>query len=297
MSLLTFSRSNRIRSFANRAPRWPFVLNEDSPQAQNLTARWPIAVGGVFGLDVSLYNFPNLTKTNGIVIQPNPFGGYGASFTDTSSELDSGSVDAPLRIGAGTNDFSVFVWGTTTESGRRVIFSTRFGATDGFRLYKFDGSTLELQLDDGDTATSFNSATDLIVDDGLPHLWGVTVSRSSVATFYEDGIAHGTADITARNGDLIGDAGENIIRLGKNPGNTTQTWDNGGGGMLWDVRVYNWVVPNVVAHAMFDPTTRWDLDYELGRIKYYFLPSVADSFDVAQMLSPTPRWDNRMRFY
>jgi len=28
-----------------------------------------------------------------------------------------------------------------------------------------------------------------------------------------------------------------------------------------------------------------------------FLPSVADSFDVAQMLSPTPRWDNRMRFY
>ncbi len=271
---------SRQRRSGLEAPRWPFTLNRDSPQAQGLTAWWPIisGSGGSYVPDSSLYNFSALVASSGIVIQPNPFGGFGASFTTVSTSLSSGSTDAPLHIGAGTNDFSVFAWGTTTDSGRRVIFSTREGGTDGYRLYKFDGSTLELQLDDGSN-TSYNSATDLIVDDGFPHLWGVTADRSADATFYEDGVVHGTANISARNGNLIGSAGENEVSVGQNPGSSTQGWDNGGGGMLWDVRVYNRVVPSAVAHAMYDPSTRWDLYYELGRVSYFFVPAAAGISD------------------
>lgn len=256
----------------HHAPKVPFKINQDSSQARGLVAWWPmVRDDGKIRLQDFKAHFTPMSVADGATIDLTPFGGFGLKFNGTDDSANSGGTAPSIAITRGTNDFSIFLWGTTTDSSRRVMVSTRIGAADGYRFYKNDGTKLELQLDDG-VASSVNSATTMIIDDGLPHIWGVTADRAALATFYEDGITHGTADISARSGDLR-DASTNRLFFGKNKDATTQTWDNGGGGLLWDIRIYDYVVPESICHDMF--VNRWDLYEEIGRQRYHFLSVAA----------------------
>ncbi len=102
----------------------------------------------------------------------------------------------PLNILVG--DFTLEMGIKTTDTAG-VIFGKRNGAGNGWRVETIAGPQIQLSIDDG-TAVSGSQSTNLT--DAYHHIM-IVGDRSGNATFYLDGAADGTFDISGSAGTLI----------------------------------------------------------------------------------------------
>lgn len=287
MSLLTFDRSNRRRSFANRAPRWPFALNKDSPQASGLKKLFVAdEVGGFRELVTGELETANTSDGPRVIPSVNAIG---TGFNDNSQ-----NVQFPTQpVLTGVEEFSIHAIVDLVSSSNSSWICGQY-ETEAFAQVQlfYDSSTNEwrTRLDtsgaDGRAVFSFGSPV-LNQVTFLDIVWGT----DDVLRAYENGIEQGS-DNTASG--VSRDDTTEPFHIGFKPlGTATQSFN----GAILQIGLYDRARSASEIWASYAPSTRWDLYYELGRVSYLFLPSAVDTFDTALLGSSSPRWDRKVRVY
>lgn len=118
--------------------------------------------------------------------------GTGYAQVSASPSLEMGLGDLSITVAARIDDIPASYAGLVSKGGR-------IPETKGYSLqYLKDNGRLYSVIGDGSTSRVYlYSAGDLGLDDGQLHVLTVTLDRDSVATFYVDGVAVGTDDMSA----------------------------------------------------------------------------------------------------
>ncbi len=260
-------------------PRWPFTINRDSPQAQGLLAWWPFQPANAGTLyDLSL--FPN----NGNIVTATPESDIemlvGLNFDGAADyvSIPSNSAFKPAHIHsmawfrpASTSDAFATVFAQPYDT--EVTWNNPFNTWNILRAGSTEGVQWRKTTDDGGTprTDALNSNGNGFVNGVLAHsgmTWNGDILRG-----YINGIEDNTFD-SPFDGDLDYDSSNPNLMIGQ------QSTDAPGsfyGGEIFETRIYDLdtATPEVLLESLvFDPKTRWDLYYELGRVFYSF-PAVA----------------------
>lgn len=250
----------------NRAPDYVkngnYAVNKDSPQARGLKMWVPAHrkdirdhVGGKL-----------LTVGSGTLLSPR--GGVGrlvwqAPGSATLAVVE-GSADGDLDP-AVADPFSVSIW-ADIESGDDGTLISKAGNTAVNRQFQIwvDSASTKLKVHGSDV--SFISD----IHGAGPTLVSFTKSGAVEANDvgqYLNGLLDQTSTAggnTTNNADVL------IGARRATEGNTGSGFELGAGSAVWDARIYNVELTAAEIWHQFDPATRWDLYYELGRVLYFF---------------------------
>jgi hypothetical protein len=239
----------RVRRFSragNYAPREPFTLNRDSPTAQGLVGWWPL-----FGTPYDRGPY----KLGGSV------GGSGATWPST----DLG------QIGFRTNGTAnILVPHNPILNGDYILVSmwvNRIAAVNDAGLFAKGGSTTRQywlwDKGDGTLDAEWDKVALAAFSPGyvagqMNHL--VAWYDGAAFRCWVNGVEKSNQSLAT--GPILTDTGD--LYIGRLPsfGITNAIYQ--------DVRVYSGVYGETMAYALYNPSTRWDLYYELGRRIYSF---------------------------
>lgn len=275
--------TSRTRRRYERPPEGPFAVNYDSPLAVGLVAWWPLNRPGRTAFNVvgqrSLYDL-ELTGTLAQVGGPDG----GLAYTCSSSQyfqLPDGTVPAttvPLTLGCWFNP-------NATNVTYCLMSLVSGGGYDGYMLQADGGS-----LYGGVFVLARVPGTSVATSGGAfaarrwQHALGVFASSSS-RTAYLNG-SPGATNTDAGSAPTADRFSLGIDGLGGTYGNPLA-------GLLADCCVWSRALSDAEARRLYDPGTRWELYYPLGRRTYSFaLPAAAPSaayFPVRRRFRPLLR--------
>lgn len=252
--------TSRTRTLYERPPQGPWCPNLGSLQAVGLRAWWPLGEGaGATAFDETVGTARNLSFVNGPAwAGAGPgVGGNAVKFVSASSQYlllssavltavpvtlacwfrtdNTGAIQCPLALdlttGVNNNQF-------------RLLFSTVFQASAQA------------------TATTGTAQSAAAVQaDRWHHGCGVFAAANSRAAFL-DGRDKGT------NTTSVTPSGINSAQVGTRFSAGART--NYMSGLIADARVYNRALSDAEVYALYDPRSRWELYYPLGRRTYSF---------------------------
>lgn len=246
-------------------PRWPFACNLDSPQCQGLIAWLPMSAGGGntipdlslrkllgerHGITSAAYTFKPgpgageigaYASTSEIDLEENQFGRTDITWPNKISYVTRGYLTdisnhnpGGIRSGVYATAQDVLIWRGSTNAGRAEI---RIGGTK-----VLDGTS------DPRTPVDIESVT----------VWGYDTGRY---LFFTNGQFNtGTHSLTPA-GDIFKFWGTQSDPLVEYPL-----------GWIYEIRVYDRLLSVAECWQLYDPPTKYDLYYELGR-RTYFIPS------------------------
>lgn len=177
-----------------------------------------------------------------------------------------------------TNAWSGFAWiKTSSNSENGIITNWAIGVTPGWQFgmsYPVAGKLfLYIANTSGASARSQRGST--TVSDGAWHHVGWTyngANSSGGIKLYVDGKPETLVNVVDTDPGVLVDSALNIgIRGGSS---------DPFAGIIEDVRLYRGVVSDSVIATMYAPSTRWQLNYQLSRAKW-FLGTAGVAFDAA----------------
>jgi hypothetical protein len=135
-------------------------------------------------------------------------------------------------LNVGTADFTMSAWfKNSSGSSTRWIYGKGLTANVGYGMFISGNQKIALYIKDSGGMLEVNNNT--TVNDGLWHHIAISVARSGSAVFYLDGKNDGTANVSARSGNLNSSA---VARIGERPSSTGEPYI----GLIDDVRIYNY---------------------------------------------------------
>lgn len=232
-----------------RPAQWPFAVNRGSAQARGLLL-WvpvvgtiPVALDMVDGLRGS-----TLLAPLGV---PDP-GVQAANFTNNAVQrspiVGSGTITPPT--------VSWSVWARPLAANTDIMVGKRSGAA--FHHLAMVSTGIVRVTVPVPASTDLDGTSS--IRDGKAHLVGASYNGARLRIIV-DGKEYAAMDLTG----AISYTGEYWTL-----GGWHNTSSNPFTGQLWDFRVYNRYLTNDDWRQMYEPATRWDLYYELGRRQYYF---------------------------
>ena len=236
--------SNVIKPYRGaRPPDWPFALNCGSNQARGLIAWYPMGLrGGSTVYDMSGRN-KNLAATNG------PTWTDGLRFAAGSSqyaEINEGLLTSvPVTLVSWLKVYS-------DVAGEAVCLVSSNDNANWFSILL--GSAEAFLQCNGSAFAQIQAGT---VVHGRWHLVCGVFAATNSRTLYLDGVQVGATETT--NSTQSGINRFAIGGLRRNPP------DNYFTGYIGDTRIYNRALSDAEVYALFDPATRYDLYWELGR--------------------------------
>ena len=264
-------------------PRWPLVLNLDSPQAEALVVAYPfVPRGGGVLRDLGPNRFHGtLTNMNPDVDWvPSIHGEHALDFDGSDDHIiltTLGDLGSNLADGV-TGSF----WIKTTDTSQGWVFGTR-NPSDGVRLdmrintdpVTAANVTGEIQLfsQDEDTVQLFGGVnSDTGITDGFWHniVFTIHFSTNTIQVFV-DGVSQAIVyDLQNTPSNFVNWTRNQFIG-GFNDGGAPLTPLTG---QLESFQFNNTILPEPTLKSFFYLPTRWGLYYELGRV-FYSVPAAA----------------------
>lgn len=262
--------SSRTRGLYERPPESAFVLNEASDQAQGLVAFWPLSVGKGRYLDFSKKQLYPLTMNGAVGRKPVQDGDFAYSNTGSTSnflEIASTSVasGAPLTYSCWFNPVSASV-------AYNLVVCCKSDDGGGGNYYSMVATN--------STAGRIAAAT----ADGS----GESFAESSAG--YSAGVpGHGVAvfaSATSRaaycNGGNVGTNATSRTGAGMNRTNVAMQRNNLGSfaplnGSIWWACIWNIAQTAGMVARLYDPKSRYELAYFLGRWSISFATTAMTS--------------------
>lgn len=257
-----------------RVPRWPFQRNKDSQQARGLVGWWPMQpIGAAPGtaspvIDHSI-NHNRGTLDAGIPgYTTTQFGGSGVYFGDdgTGSRGIILSNLNPLL----TSSVTVCCWVYRTGPLNNQHVISRHPA---WFLAGNSGAPNNLRF-----GLSTGTQTSIGIVSVASKTWALFSGRYDGANIaiFKNGISQAS---TTKTGVM---SSSGSMRIGGYWNSDSFEWP----GVLFDARIYNRALTNNEIWSIYDPATRWDLYYELGRKTYHFLaPSTISGRIMSSLVS------------
>lgn len=259
-----------IATGGNHAPKPPFVLNKDSPQAQGLVGWYPLAGGPA--RDFSGYGRHQTAQTGTQTDAPGPYGNIVKDFAD-----DGEITTAHVGQLDGVANATLCCWAVWQDTrGAYDHFLAHYGSdTNRFTLMIGGpgvGDTANTALNVGNGSNTFTYASNDIPNQNEAYFIaaafdGAQATADDRANIYTNAVLQGKT-VSGTLPTALG-THSGAFTLGTDPGNATRDH----GGLIWDTRIYNRTLSAAEIWALYEPSSRWDLYYELGRV-LYFLPPV-----------------------
>lgn len=247
-------------------PRWPFELNKDSPQAQDLVFWWT-PYGNLFR---SHTINPDLGVTPSSAVSPtfstHANGGLAGSWTDaTLAEIDFGDETRYDLAEA----ITLAAWGIITDKSQiRVIISKGLGgaSTHAWDLKYHNGvDKFRASLRDASAQTNFDTSVSPTLD--VPfHIAVHWDNISDTGQMYLNGSASGSSG--SRAGPLQTNT-KNLWIAGLDD-TLTERNKNEWAGELWDIRAYSVKKISSEIQELYSPGSRYDLYWEKSQRTYLF---------------------------
>lgn len=252
--------TSRTRAQARRPPDGPVCLNTDSPQAVGLVAFWPL-----HGRSAQAYRdyagrgaFP-LTEVGTMPVLPGPGEAWATSNTAVTTNYLTvtglPATAAPFTVG-------LWFYATSTTTDQALWSATDSGGNQLFIVWAgLTTAALSASVNANSSMVSATSGAVFAVNTWT-HGCAVFASSTSRAAYLNGG-NKGT-ETTSRT-----PTGIDRCHLG--------TYEAGGSfntplnGRLSHVCVWNVAKSDQDVVEMYDPATRWELYYTLGK-RVYFLP-------------------------
>ncbi len=247
-----------------QAPKWPFTINMESPQAKGLAAWWPLTDGAVAKpIELAGNSVFEATIGSGLTSTHNTFG-LGLAFTGSqglrytqSPQLKN--IENNTGLGQGV---SMTAWVKTNSSHQGSIVGRNAGAGQKDGPWFIIQVAQSLQVFNG--ASGVQSDTDIYAVNTW-NLVGFTHEQKAtdLVTWYVNGAIAGATDELV----LVLTASTDPWYIGVDP--------RDGAGInldadIFDIRVYNRVLTPQEMLAAYVPDTRWDLYEELGQRIFSF---------------------------
>lgn len=249
----------------SHAPRWPFVLNKDSLQAQGLVGWWPMI--GDTASRIRNHALPGGHNLSGeVAIHPTPtvFGSLGLDFLGSVATSDDGAIlsSFPLTLTVWMWPRSVSIEHVAINIVNSAVGNQVLGAIDLAGSVGGDPMRAFVR----NTAFRAASTSNAFLLNTPNFLFGSFNSSGHKRAILNGDVGNAGSETTNEtaptvNRTAIGEMGDST------PGGSADA-------ILWDLRVYNRDLPDALAVHMYDPSTRWDLYYETGRVSYFFVPAV-----------------------
>jgi hypothetical protein len=247
--------TSRSRRLYQRPPAGPYSLNKESPQTRGLVAWWPLGEGNLAGYqDYVQDSFP-FTPT-GCTIGTGP-GGLAPSFGAATDRLQvEAAPSSVLPLSMAAWFFPTAVPATVTSS----LVCVQSTAADTY---------LTMGLSTTPNAVGFSSVAATVVSavgaKAVPlnvwsHMVAVFTSTTLRAVFF-NGSDKGT--------NATSSAPTALTRTTVGLKNTTAT-ARPHTGRIADVRIWNVALTDDEVWDLYDPQTRWDLYYPIGKKTFSF---------------------------
>ena len=247
-------------------------MNKDDEQAQGILAWYPFGTGidpitGMAGRDYSgNNNHLTVVDLGTPVAGIHKHGGFGVDMTSSNTEIHEDSI-----FGASAAPYSVALWAQVDSfSNSSILFSRP--DKDQAAIYTYlgvlnttgAGIMTSRHKTTGNSAVTTNTATV-----GVPsHFFGVHRGRNFRRCILDGDLAGAGSD--------SGDAGSfsyaaDRSAIGYLADSTPAFHANA---IIWEIRIYNYEVPDHIAFAMWNPHTRHNLIHEKGRRSIYVIPVI-----------------------
>lgn len=248
-------------------PRWPFVVNRESPQAQGLLGWWPLSAGTQTKDLAGIYP---ATQVGSPTMQPNKGGtnSYYNNYTDTNY-YSVPNISAVLQ---NTNKGCISVWcDISVAASHEGLGGFRNDLNFDFYIAPLLAGVAECRVRTNSASVNVNIPVDL--RNRGPSFAALTYNGSQAAS-YLDGEVQATGAQTGNLGPST--LPLQIGRISRPGFNEFSILGN-----VWDFRVYSDPPSAEVIQQAYDPATRWDLYYELGRRTYFFPAVVSGAASLA----------------
>ena len=278
-----------------QAPRWPFVLNEDSPQAENLFAWYPaqpVTPGRLVDMSLGVKRDLIFVTANEPILDTHKHGGPSVRYAvsdearfDAAADIDEVNTVDDLSL---TGWFQPVVpralnFGFTlmdkNDSDRWILLQNQANGTLAYNHHNFD------KLSGSHAAVG---AT-VVPDDGMPHFAvGLDLSAGDFLEVFLDGVFDGSSSNDTNSRRFI-----DRISMGRLSDTTPS---NTGNGHWWDTRVYLSRLSRPLIRQMFEPDTRYDLYEEYGQKTFFDMrtPNEGHHFPIPYIKRnvgvQAPRW-------
>ena len=255
---MPFLRTSNLIERRNRAPRWPFVLNKDSPLSVGLKGWWPgvgsgsrlIEMSGQAGDAIQTIGSdkPTLVGTR--------FGSTALSFDGINDRVEYAGFSWPSG-----GPITIAFWNHVLTAD--VQGSSAFGVGPASTTNRLQchcpWSDKNLYWDYGDIASGGRVSTDYT---SFLDKWTHVVLVASGASGLKQEVWL----------DSIGQVGspnnsEPASLTGLSIGNWDVVYHKG---KIFNFAIWNRVISRSEIRQLYYPATRWDLAYELGRTVYFF---------------------------
>jgi len=267
-----------------RTPRWPFALNRDSEQAQGLIAAYVMTSpeGGVRDITGNQARPSLVSTTWKPSVQTNSLA---LDFNGSSGYVNAGAFNEHVTPGA-ISTLSHF----RADAGDSMVVARFDGTTSNHDLqipYIFSGSG-SVNIRARAVTTDATLTSDCVLGGESFYFCGYDESAISIRN-----LKTGASASSSQAGTL--DSNSEPWLIGVDPdatgGGSLGNWFTGA---IYRVFFYDHIVPLATQLAFYNPATRWDAIYELGR-RAYFVPAAAAA--AAALLRPplAPYRHNLMR--
>jgi len=256
----------RTRPWDFGRPTRPYALNKDCAQAQGLVAWWPMAElnGLVRDWSGNLLSLTNNAATpwKGEHPRSGQSQGLVPNFTAASSQWLSASG---VPVSAEPLTLAAWAWINTAANAEILALGVQSG-TARHQLIFDVASHIEANSVTAAAASAFAATPTFYTDSAWHHACGV-FSASNARAAYLDGTGKGT-DTTS---EVV--SGLNLTSIGaRYAGGVLGGFLDG---KVSDARVYSRALTDENVNALFDPETRWQLYYPLGRKSWVFVGRAA----------------------
>ena len=273
-----FPRPGIITPFrGSKRPLWPFALNRDSDQSENLAAWFPIVPGGASLNDI-------VSGIVGTLTGIDPDAGWVSDdqfihvldFERGSSHYVALGTQPSLNL---TGECTISAWIKPESTGNgtaQIVADCNIGANTTQWNLEFDRTSgrLSMLADTGNVAVTGSST----LSSGT---WYLATGRRSGTTsnwtykVFVNGVEDGTG-ATAINFNA-----QSTAAIGRLGAFGIHYFD----GLIADVRIYRSACDTNVINRIWDPRTRWDLYYPLRQRVWCFPTAAAAGVVVGRNLS------------
>ncbi len=263
----------------SRAPKPPFVLNKDSWQAKNLIGFWPFLPGPEVK-DLSGHN--NHLQLNNLTTADftHRLGKSALKFTSGSDQyLNFPGAATPkvlqnlLSNLAGFTVFCMTYPYSSGQGGLGTIMDNYVSTTGGWALLHRDGvggdtATYQVSGEFG-TADSLQVTSDNTVSYNALNLMGFSFDElaSKASVYYNGNKASLQTDVAGDRGSP--DDSTHQMRVGNRTSDVTRDFD----GEIFHIAIWDRKFSDAEMWELYNPSTRWDLYYELGRRSIFTVPA------------------------
>lgn len=256
--------TSKTRAIIGRAPRWPYTVNWDSPQAQGLLILWPGDPNAPWDINLAGGKPAVIDGSLSKVVRES-----GERFMFVETVVDFLGTDYPDIDGQNNSVFVRCIHdGPISSLDSRLLNSTSGLSSNTLQLdWNYAGSGLTNQ------PRMFNFSGAMTVTGGNIAIPGIEYSQAAAfqdddGELWFDGVSIGTDTSSGLFGTW------DRFRIG-GANKFADDWN----GSIWDVRLYQGRIDSTIPELAQDPATKWDVYHELGRTKHY-LPAASAAPDI-----------------